>query len=193
MAQSNQDERLANRSNSGERSSRFASDRAITENREVTDADRMAEKLAILRDVNTKLPTPPEIPGYHLCWLTTNNQSDPLEHRFRLGYELVKPEELPGFVMTTQQGGQAVASDRIAVNEMVLSKISRELWEAYMKHLHHDAPNEQISLLKDSVRIQHDGRGKEIAYTGGEFKNGVADGYSQIGAGRRTPTFSDAA
>ena len=179
MTDQNQDERIAKRPTaSAERGSRLSSERAVTEDREVTDADRLAEKLLVLRDVNTKLPSPPDIPGYHLCWLTTTNQSDPLEHRFRLGYQLVKPEELPGFALPTHQAGQAVSSDRITVNEMVLAKIDIPTWKAYMKHLHHDLPLEQVEALNDSVQITKDGRGRDIAYTGGEFRNSKTEGYS---------------
>lgn len=178
---SHQDERIAKRASGSEaRADRLASDRAATENRETNDATRLEEKLAILRDVNTKLPSPPEIPGYHLCWLTTTNQSDPLEHRFRLGYELVKPSELPGFALPTQQSGE-VASDRIVINEMVLAKIEKNQWLAYMKHLHHDLPLEQANNLKNSVQIQEDGRGRKVAYTGGEFSRGVSDGFAHLG------------
>lgn len=187
-----QDERIAKRSDANERGSRLSAERVVTEDRETSDASRLAEKLAILRDVNTKLPTPPAIPGYHLCWLTTTNQSDPLEHRFRLGYELVKPEELPGFNMQTQQAGQ-LATDRIAVNEMVLAKIGVETWNHYMKHLHHDLPIEQLDALKQSVQISKDGRGRDVAYTGNEFSNGTTDGFSQMRGAPRAPSFAGVA
>lgn len=179
MADNSQDERISKRPTaSSERGSRLSSERAITEDREIGDTERLVEKLAILRDVNTKLPSPPEIPGYHLCWLTTTNQSDPLEHRFRLGYTLVKPEELPGFSMQSQQGASAVAGDRITVNEMVLAKIEKDTFIHYMKHLHHDLPLEQVESLNESVSITKDGRGRDIAYTGGEFRNSKTEGYS---------------
>lgn len=182
------DERIAKRTSTAEdRADRSVSDRPMTENREASDPIRLDERLAILRDVNTKLPQPPDMPGYHLCWLTTTNQSDPLEHRFRLGYELVKQNELPGFKMSTQQSGQ-VTDEFIRVNEMVLAKIDRETWLAYMKHLHHDLPMEQAENLRTSVSIQKDGRGRDVAYTGGEFRNGVSDGYSSINRNLR-PSF----
>jgi hypothetical protein len=184
VAHPGQDERIAKRASQGEaRTDRVSQDRPITENREATDATRLAEKLAILRDVNTKLPQPPEIPGFHLCWLTTNNPSDSLEHRFRLGYELVKPSELPGFALPSQQSGDG-ASDRVCCNEMVLAKISREQWLVYMKELHHDLPLEQMRSLKESVRIEEDGRGHKMAFTGGEFNGGVSDGFKGLD---RTP------
>ena len=60
VAQSNQDERIAKRSDeSQERGSRLSQERAVTEDRKTSDAVRLAEKHAVLRDVNTKLPAPP--------------------------------------------------------------------------------------------------------------------------------------
>lgn len=176
---SSQDERIAKRATASNSRSERA-DRNLTEDREVSDQLRRDERNAMLRDVNTLLPVPPELPGYHLCWLTTTNNKDPLEQRFRLGYELVKPGELPGFLLNTQKAGEAT-SDRIMVNEMVLAKIDRKLWESDMRHLHHDLPLEQVQALKNKVRIGEDGRGQKIGYTGGEFRGGVSDGYESLG------------
>lgn len=176
----NQDARLSKRADNGSaRADRILSDRPHTENREATDRTRAEERRAMLRDTNTLLPPPPEMPGYHLVWLTTNNQRDSLENRFRLGYELVKRSELPDFVFDTQKSGE-VTEDRITVNEMVLAKISMDDWRSDMLHLHHELPNESIRNLKDSVRIGRDGRGQSIAYSGGEFTGGVADGYDAL-------------
>ena len=186
------DERIAKRASvGGAREDRASSDRGITENRETTDSVRLAERLSILRDVETKLPRIPEIPGYHTCWLTTTNSSDTLEHRFRLGYELIHPSELPGFLLPTQQSGGA-SSDRIMVNEMVAAKLSKDLAEAYIKHLHHDLPSEQLRNLRESAQITRDGRGNEIGYTGadrdGDFRNGVSDGFRTLTKSTR-PSF----
>ena len=183
------DARVAKRSDNGDaRANRLSDDRPITENRENTDTVRGAERYAMLRDVNTLLPVPPELPGFHLCWLTTTNNKDNLENRFRLGYSLVKPEELPGFCKNSQKDGDIV-TDRITVNEMVLAKIPMDLWKGDMIHLHHTVPNESIQNLKDSVRIGQDGRGRNVAYTGGEFNSGVADGYASLG-GTKAPTLA---
>ena len=179
------DERIAKRASNGEaRADRLSSERNVTENRETSDNIRLEERLAVLRDVNTKLPQAPEIPGYHTCWLTTTNQSDSLEYRMRLGYELVKPEELPGFsAPVSQQSGQ-VSTDRIMVNEMVLGKLPIELARAYMHEVHHRLPNEQLDGLKNSVQITRDGRGREVGYSGrdrdGDFNNGITDGFRSL-------------
>ena len=104
-----------------------------------------------------------------------------MEHRFRIGYILVKPEELQGFAMASQQSGQAAITDRIQVNEMVLAKIAEADWEDNMKYLHHDLPLEQMEQLRQQVSIQKDGRGRDVGYTGGEFRGGMADGFENLG------------
>ena len=43
------------------------------------------------------LPKVPDIPGWHLCWLSTTNSYDSIDKRIRLGYVPVKADELPGF------------------------------------------------------------------------------------------------
>lgn len=180
-----EDERL---NNAGPRANRPSADRAVTENRENADTLRSEERYRMLRDVNTLLPIPPELPGFHLVWLTTTNNKDTLENRFRLGYVLVKPEEMPGFCMSSQKDS-VIMTDRISVNEMVLAKIPYALWKEDMTYLHHTLPNQSIKDLKDSVRIGQDGKGRNVAYTGGEFSSGVADGYNSLTAAKM-PTFA---
>jgi hypothetical protein len=184
----NQDERIAKRADNGSaRADRLTTDRTITENREKTDAVRAAERHAMLRDTNTLLPIPPDMPGYHLVWLTTTNSKDSLETRFRLGYELVKRAELPDFALNSQKGGD-LTEDRISVNEMVLAKIPYDLWVQDMTYLHHTLPNESAKNLRDSVRIGQDGKGRNVAYTGGDFNGGVSDGFNSLGQAK-APNF----
>lgn len=177
----NRDERIAKRADNGlARADRTSQDRSITENRELSDSARRAERYAMLRATDTLLPTPPHMPGYHLCWLTTNNGRDTLEQRYRRGYELVKRSELPDFCLNSQKDGD-LTDDRITVNEMVLAKINMDQWKDDMIYLHHQLPTEWTNNLKDSVRIGQDGKGRNVAYTGGEFNSGVADGYNSLG------------
>jgi hypothetical protein len=185
MFKKTEDERL----NSNERANRMLADRAVTENRENTDSVRAEEWQSMLRDANTLLPIPPELPGYHLCWLTTSNSKDTLEHRFRLGYSLVKPEELPNFKFSSQKDSE-VTSDRIQINEMVLAKIPHETWVKYMTYLHHTLPQETIRGMKDIGRTMQDGKGRNIAYTGGDFANGMSsDGFNGL-ITNKLPTFA---
>lgn len=175
-----QDERLANLDARGSDPRAERIDRSVTEDREIVDDVRMEELYAMLRDVNTLLPTPPQqIPGYHLCWLTTQNNKDTLESRERLGYSLVKPEELPGFKISSQKESH-VTNDRIMVQEMVLAKISHSRWLAFMTHLHDTLPRQEMQGLRNRVRFSKDGKGNDVAYTGDGFKAGAADGYSSL-------------
>ena len=188
MAEPQSDERIAKRADNGvARTDRLTLDRSHTENREKTDSVRVSERQALLRDTNTLLPIPPEMPGYHLIWLTTTNQKDSVEQRQRLGYELVKRSELPDFALNSQKSGE-LTEDRIMINEMVLAKIPHELWIQDMTYLHHTMPNDSAKNLRDSVRIGQDGKGRNVAYTGGEFNSGVADGYNSLGQAK-PPTF----
>ena len=107
------------------RPSRAAQSRAVTEDREQTDADR----LALFRQAHAEaaLPNLPTIPGYHSVWLTSNNSKDTLQARHRLGYEPMRPDEHPGFgEFAVGQGG--VTDGLIHVNEMVAYKLPIDLY-----------------------------------------------------------------
>lgn len=182
----NQDERIAKRADNGSaRANRLTLDRPQTENRDNTDSVRRAERRAMLNDVNTLLPAPPPILGFHTFWATTTNNKDSVENRQRMGYSFVTRAELPDFLLNSQKSAEAT-EDRIMINEMVLMKIRQEDWEEDMMYKHYELPSESIKNLKESVRIGQDGRGRQVAYSGGEFSNGVADGYGATRLGRPT-------
>ncbi len=156
-------------------------ERTLTENREVSDVVRGSERRAMLRDTNTLLPAPPEVKGYHSFWATTTNTKDTVEQRQRLGYTFITREEAPNFEFSSLKGGES-SSDRIMVNEMVAMKIPLEYWREDMMDLHHTLPKEQMGRLKDGLNIfKDDGSGRNIAYTGSDFKNGQTDGYDKLG------------
>jgi hypothetical protein len=67
---STSDERL--KKNSGEgREDRAMQNRAVTENREISDDDRL--DMFRQQFFQAALPDLPKIPGFHVCWLTTTN------------------------------------------------------------------------------------------------------------------------
>lgn len=186
MANDHQDERIAKRAgNDAARGNRLTLDRSQTEDRENTDSVRRAERRAMLSDVNTLLPPAPDMPGYHTFWATTTNNKDTVEGRQRMGYTLVARAELPDFCLNSQKSGE-ISEDRIMINEMVLMKLPMDLWQEDMMYKHHELPSESIQNLKDSVRIGQDGKGRQVAYSGGEFNNGVADGYGMTRLNRPT-------
>jgi hypothetical protein len=129
------------------RDTRRSEDRQVSENREVTENDR----LEMFRNqlFNDALPDLPKIPGYHLCWLTTTNPRDPIHRRIQLGYEPVKPEEVPGMEYASLKTGEWTGF--IGVNEMLAFKLPESLYQAFMREAHYDAPLREEGKLADAA------------------------------------------
>jgi hypothetical protein len=145
---STNDERLKRSSGEG-RGDRAMEDRAVTENREISDDDRL--DMFRQQFFQAALPDLPKIPGYHLCWLTTTNPRDTINMRMRLGYEAVKPEDIPGWEATSIKSGDWTGF--IGVNEMLAFKIPTALYEKYMQEAHHDAPTRELEKLTDTAEF----------------------------------------
>ncbi len=148
------DARLNTRGQSDARPSRSQDERSAQTR--VSNDDR----LAMFRNqlFNSALPQLPEIPGHHLCWLTTTNPRDSIIMRQRLGYELLKSSDFPGFELVTQKTGDYAGC--IAVNEMLAAKLPLDLYEMYMTEAHHNAPNNEENKLKETLEnIQSSARG----------------------------------
>lgn len=119
---------------------------------------RMELRKSNVQDI---LPPVPEIDGYHLCWLSTTNQYDPIYKRQRNGYSPVMAQEAPGFDMFTMKGGSFDGA--ICCNEMVLFKIPMERYIDLMTVFHHDMPLEQEESLRQSlVKGEEDSNGKPL-------------------------------
>jgi hypothetical protein len=128
------------------------------------------------------LPTPPEIPGYHVCWLSTTNQYDPIHKRMRLGYEPVKQSDMPGFDAYTLKSGEFKGF--ISVNEMLLFKIPNELYQEIMAEMHYYRPLDEEDAIKASLtqNSPQDNNGTQLGSIEG-------DGFSELGQRVRTPNF----
>ena len=96
------------------------------------------------------LPKPPEIPGFHLCWLSTTNQHDPIHKRLRMGYTPVKAEELEGFENYRVKAGELEGF--ISCNEMVLYKMPMDVYQDIMAEMHHFAPLDE----QEKIRVQQE-------------------------------------
>lgn len=124
----------------------------------------MEERLAMIRNefVQEALPTAPDIPGFHMCWLSTTHSYDTIHRRMRLGYELVRRDELPGFVVQKTSSGDY--ADYIMCNEMILAKIPVELYQAIMREFHHDRPLAEEEAINARIEqfTQQDTRGKDL-------------------------------
>jgi hypothetical protein len=142
------------------RRSRAMDDRRVTENRELSDDDR----IEMFRNAfyQHALPDLPEIPGYHVCWLTTTNPRDSVQSRMRLGYEVVKPEEVPGWEYATLKTGEYAGC--IGVNEMIAAKLPDRLYYRLMREAHHDAPlREQERVVSDNDAMAARARGSKTS------------------------------
>lgn len=154
------DERLK-KSNDPGRASRAVSDRAVTENRNLTDADRLDMFRASL--FNSALPDLPEIPGYHVCWLTTQNSRDTIHSRRSLGYEPVTVDDVPGWESTSLKTGEYAGC--IGVNEMLAFKLPIRLYEMYMHEAHFERPLQEEGKLADTadfIRQQAQSAGADV-------------------------------
>lgn len=142
------EDRLRNTS-SDDRANRAMQDRAVTEDRVMSDDERI--EMFRKQHFQHVLPDLPKIPGYHTCWLSTTNQSDTIAHRVRLGYEPVRREDIPAWNFDTVSLKTGEHAGLIGINEMVAFKLSEKLYQEYMRYAHHDAPNEQAQKLVSDV------------------------------------------
>lgn len=161
------------------RGSRAAEDRRLSEDRTLTDDERLD---MFRRELfNDALPNLPEIAGYHCCWLSTNYQGgDTIHKRMRLGYELIRSDEIPGFDHISLKTGEYAGC--IGVNEMVAAKIPEGLYRGYMRIAHHDQPREAADALNrqlDSIR-------EEAARAGGRITTDVGEGIDGMKELQRT-------
>lgn len=134
---------------------------------------------------NNALPRVPEIPGYHLCWLSTTNKYDSIAAREAQGYERVRPDEIEGFDHVTVKEGKFAGC--IGHEEMVLFKLPADLWQQYMMIAHHDRPYDEEEKIRDVARYLRD-----VARDGGGDVY-LGDGTQEIlnAHKSRTPTFSE--
>jgi hypothetical protein len=134
------------------RQPRETQDRRTTQNREITEDDRLA--MFRMQLYNDALPNIPDIPGYHVCWLTTTNNGDTIQHRLRLGYELIRAEDVPGMELVTMKTGEYTGC--VAVKEMIAAKLPLSLYYRYMQEAHHDAPMREENKLEETAQMMRE-------------------------------------
>jgi hypothetical protein len=174
------DERLKRNADPA-RISRDMQDRKVQENREVSDDDRV--EMFRQQFFQSSLPDLPEIPGYHTCWLTTMNPRDSIQTRIRLGYEAVKPSDVPGWEYATLKTGEYAGF--IGVNEMLAFKLPMKLYRMFMEEAHFHAPareDEKLVAMTEGLREQAE-------RLGGQLVEG--DGMQDLRKSAGRPVFSD--
>jgi len=114
------------------------------------------------------LPNAPDLPGWHVCWLSTTNSYDSIDKRIRLGYIPVKAEDVKGFENYRVKAGEHTGY--IACNEMLLFKIPMDMYQEIMAHFHHDAPLEEANKIKMQAEqaVGRDSRGRALGQVEGE-------------------------
>jgi len=163
------------------RQSRASQNREVTENREVSDDDRV--EMFRHQFFQSALPDLPKIDGYHTCWLTTTNPRDTIQSRARLGYEPVKPEDVPGWEYATIKTGEYAGF--IGVNEMLAFKLPLRLYQMFMEEAHFNAPareDEKLVAMTEGMREQ-------VERAGGKLIEG--DGMADLRYVPERPVFTD--
>lgn len=181
--------RLTNRDDklhdSEDRRPREREERTITEDRELTDDERLAEFQ--MSYFQSALPDIPPIEGYHVCWLTTENPRDPIHARMRLGYEPIKATDIPGWDHASLKTGEWAGC--IGVNEMVAFKLPLSLYERYMKYNHHDQPLSEEGKLEEARRLAEEGA-SQIARRPVSFEL-EGEGIAEMGEAPEPPSFEE--
>lgn len=151
MSEERMDDRLK-KELSVSRQPRETQDRRATQNREISEDERL--EMFRMQLYNDALPNIPDIPGYHVCWLTTTNKGDTIQHRLRLGYDLIRAEDVPGMELVTMKTGEYAGC--VAVNEMIAAKLPLSLYYRYMQEAHHDAPMREESKLEETAQLMRE-------------------------------------
>lgn len=168
------------------RGSRAALDRDVTEDRTLSDSERVA--LLAKSFFQSALPDLPKIPGFHTFWGTTQNPRDPVHGRLRLGYTLIQADEVPGWEHLSMKTGDFPGA--IMVNEMIAMKLPLHLYEAFMREVHHDAPlREEEAIYSSAMTVGEEAA--QAAKRGGRMKGPMIEsGTEDLGKARDAPSFA---
>jgi|307.fasta_scaffold133057_2 hypothetical protein len=156
------------------------------DSRELDDQERLAQfRMSLYQSI---LPNLPKIKGYHVIWLTTNNQADSIPARMRMGYEPIKASEVPGFESLSIKTGEY--QGLIGVNEMLAFKLPLHLFEMYMTEAHHTRPMEEEQKLSDVIdAVQEQMRSSARGRAGRRVKVEVEEGMEDIVQDLPAPKF----
>ena len=176
------DERLKKDLTAGGRESRASQDSRRESSTEMLASTKERRRMFRSEWVQESLPSPPPIPGFHVCWLSTTNGYDPIHKRLRMGYTAVKIEEVPGFENYKVKAGEHEGF--VACNEMLLYKIPEDIYQEIMAELHHYAPQDEADKIRIQVeQIQgSDSNGKRLGQLEGE-------GIQSLDQARPVPVF----
>lgn len=165
------------------RTDRATQNRATTERRDLSDAQRIAEFES--KFMESVLPTLPVPDGFHPFWASTTHQQQTIASLVRLGYRPMKKSDVPGWDLAGTIGTGEYAGC-IGMKEMIAFMLPLELYQAYMEINHHKRPLQEEEKLKANLSAMN-----ETARTKGGAVLGVGDGFDNFGKKRETPDFTD--
>lgn len=177
------DSRLKKTLDAGGRESRSSQDSSRAAPEEAFISKQERRKMWSDEWTQSALPKVPEIPGWHLCWLSTTNGYDSIDKRMRLGYVPVRADELPGFENYRVKAGEDIGF--IACNEMRLYKLPMEVYQEVMTQMHHEAPNEEsdkVQIQVEQLQGNRDSSGKSLGSVEGE-------GFGNLNRNVKVPIF----
>lgn len=163
------DSRLKKTLNAGGRESRSSQDSSRAAPEEAFISKQERRKMWSDEWTQSALPKVPDLPGWHLCWLSTTNGYDSIDKRMRLGYVPVKADELPGFDNYRVKAGEDIGF--IACNEMRLYKLPMEIYQEVMTEMHHEAPKEEadkVQVQVEQLQGNRDSSGRSLGSVEGE-------------------------
>lgn len=166
------------------RADRRMDDRNVTQDRTLSDDERVAEFRQ--QFFQSALPDLPHIPGFHVCWLTTENPRDPIHSRMRLGYQPIRESDIPGWGHSAIKTGEWEGC--IGVNEMLAFKLPLELYEQYMRINHHEQPLAEEEKLSASIRAMQ-AEIREASKGAAELE--LEDGTAALGVAPDPPPFRE--
>jgi len=177
------DSRLKKTLNAGGRESRSSQDSSRAAPEEAFISKQERRKMWSDEWTQSALQKDQDIPGWHLCWLSTTNGYDSIDKRMRLGYVPVRADELPGFDNYRVKAGEDIGF--IACNEMRLYKLPMEVYQEVMTQMHHDAPNEEsdkVQVQVEQLQGNRDSSGRSLGSVEGE-------GFGNLNRNVQTPVF----
>ena len=154
----------------------------VRESADTTMATSSERRKMFREFVQEALPTPPNTPGWHYCWLSTTNQYDSIHKRMRMGYEPVKADDLPEFKHLVNKSAEYEGC--ISVNEMLLFKLPQEVYQEMMEEYHFNMPlEEEERIRQNALPSERDSNGRQLGSVEGE-------GFSNIANRSQVPTFN---
>jgi hypothetical protein len=128
--------------------------------------------------VQEVLPTVKAPEGWHFCWLSTTNSTDPIHKRMQMGYLPVKASEVPGFTASQYKVTGGDFDGCIACNEMLLFKVTAERYNDLMTIYHADMPAEQEQSIKERIMgiDERDSTGRGLV---------SSEGFDRLGRGNQ--------